>query len=65
MWNELLIWIKWLHNYQNYEGKFSVPIAHELERVLVNAYDRLREMQSEVEIARQNGGAHDGRKDPV
>ena len=65
MSTELLVWIKWLRNYQNFEGKFSVPIAHELERVLQNVYNRLLDMQAEIEILKQNGGANDGRKDAV
>ena len=63
--SELLIWIKWLRNYQSYNGKFSVPIAHELERVLGNALDNLQQMQAEIDILKANGGGSDARKDSV
>lgn len=47
---ELRIWLKWLQNYQSYEGKFSVPIAYELARVLGHAESDICNLQAEVDI---------------
>lgn len=63
MRTELLVWIEWLRNYQSYQGKFSVPIARELERVLRKAHGDLENLQAEVEILRRNGGQDNGRTD--
>lgn len=65
MSTELQIWIRWLQNYQRFEGKFSVIIAQELERVLQRAERRLCDQQAEIEILRTNGGKADAGKDRV
>lgn len=65
MSTELLVWIRWLQDYQRYEGKFNVIIAQELERVLRRAESRLLDQQAEIDILRANGGKADAGKDRV
>ena len=47
---EIHVWREWLRNYQAYEGRFSVPKANELERVLGNAASRILDQQTEIDI---------------
>ena len=50
---EIHVWREWLRNYQAYQGRFSVPKAYELERVLGHAAARILEQQTEIEILEQ------------
>ena len=47
---EINVWRKWLRNYQAYQGRFSVPMACELERVLGHAAARILDQQVEIDI---------------